>query len=272
MITCLGKQMSRTLQRKAKKLRDIISGMDSLVLAFSGGADSTLVAGICADSLRPDKFMAVIASSLIFPTAETKWAKTLAGDLGIKHVVIATKEMQNKRFLSNREDHCYICKKGLFSQLKRLAKRKGFAWVADGTNFDDIQEERESFRALEELHIRHPLAEAKLIKSEVSALSKELSLPTWDRLPRSCLASRLSPGIRITQEKINMVIRAESWLIKQEFSRPVVRYHHENLARLKLSSPDMSRCLEPVVRAKINRKFRELGFSMVALALEEIGI
>lgn len=260
------------LKRKAKTLRQIISDMGGMVIAFSGGADSALLLKVSKEALAPQRVLAAIASSPIFPAAETKWAKALAKDFGVRYAVLGTDEMKARRFRRNLEDHCYICKRGLFSKLSNLARQEGLSWVADGTNLDDISEDRSSFAALEELAIRHPLAEAKLTKSEVGALSRELSLPTWNRLPQPCLASRISLGVEITEERMHTIVRAESWLRRQGFERPIVRYHAEGLARLKLNSPDSVRCLEPAVRSKINRKFRELGFSMVALALEEIKI
>lgn len=260
------------LNKKVEKLKEIVSEMRSLAVAFSGGADSTLLLKVCHNTLPAENFLAVVASSPIFPKSETRWAKALAKELGARFAVIETDEMQNKRFRRNLEDHCYICKRALFSQLKSLARKNRFAWVADGTNFDDIQEERYSFRALEELRVRHPLAEAELTKAEVRELSRELSLPTWNQLPRPCLVSRFSLGIEITPERMEMVAKAESWLRKQGFERPIVRYHKEDLVRLKLNPQDAARCLDPAMRKKINDKFRQFGFSLVTLALEETKI
>lgn len=260
------------LNKKVEKLKEILSEMRSLAIAFSGGADSTLLLKVYRDTLPTENFLAVVASSPIFPKSKTRWAKALAKELGARFTVIETDEMQNKRFRRNLADHCYICKRGLFSKLKNLARKNRFAWVADGTNFDDIQEERYSFRALEELRVRHPLAEAELTKAEVRELSRELSLPTWNRLPQPCLASRLSLGIEITAERMETVAKAETWLRKQGFERPIVRYHQEGLARLKLTSQDVARCLDPAMRKKINDKFRQFGFSLVTLALEETKI
>ncbi len=261
--------MEEQIEKKARKLAKIITKLGSILVAFSGGTDSALILKVASDNLPREKTLAVIGSSPIFPSRETSFAAEFSKALGVPYKIIKTNEMDKRNFTRNKRNHCYICKRGFFSTLTKLANKNHLAFVVDGTNYDDIKEDRPSFKALEELNIRHPLAEAKLRKDEIRSLSKYLGLPTWNKLPQPCFASRISLGIEITRENIIKIAKAEEWLRNQGFESPIVRLHPEGMARLKLKQKDAFRCFESSMRDKIIRKFKRLGFSLVVLALEE---
>jgi conserved hypothetical protein TIGR00268 len=251
---------------KLSKLKAIVGELESVVVAFSGGVDSTLVAKVCYDTLK-DNSIAVTARSETYPDFEFKEAQKLAREIGIKHLVIDTSELAIEGFANNPPERCYFCKTELFGKLKDIAKEQGFLNVADGANLDDIQEFRPGLQASKELNVRSPLKEAGLAKKDVREVSKMLNLPNWNKPAYACLSSRFPYGQSITEEKLSMVSDAEKYLRDLGLIQFRVR-HHETIARIEVLPEDIHILTNSPAREELTAKFKEIGFTYVTLDLE----
>ncbi|MCP4254149.1 MAG: ATP-dependent sacrificial sulfur transferase LarE [Candidatus Scalindua sp.] len=252
-------------EEKLSKLKEIVSKLESVVVAFSGGVDSTLVAKVCYDTLK-DNSMAVTARSETYPDFEFKESQKLAREIGIKHLVVDTSELAIEGFANNPPERCYFCKTELFGKLKEIAKEHGFLNVADGANLDDTQEFRPGLKASKELNVRSPLKEAGLAKKDIREVSKMLNLPNWDKPAYACLSSRFPYGQSITEEKINMVSEAENYLRGLGLIQFRVR-HHKTIARIEVLPEDIHTLINSPAREELTAKFKEIGFTYVTLDL-----
>ncbi len=253
------------VEEKLVNLKAVVSKLESVVVAFSGGVDSTLVAKVCYDTLK-DNSMAVTAKSETYPDFEFKEAQKLASEIGIKHMVIDTSELAIEGFANNPPERCYFCKTELFGKLKDIAKEHDFLNVADGANLDDTQEFRPGLKASKELNVRSPLKEAGLAKKDIREVSKMLNLPNWDKPAYACLSSRFPYGQSITEEKINMVSAAEKYLRELGLIQFRVR-HHETIARIEVLPEDIHILTNLPVRDELADRFKEIGFTYVTLDL-----
>ena len=250
------------VEEKLSKLKAVVSKLESVVVAFSGGVDSTLVAKVCYDTLK-DKSIAVTARSETYPDFEFKESQNLADEIGIKHLVIDTIE----GFANNPPERCYFCKTELFGKLKEIAGEQGFLNVADGANLDDTQEFRPGLQASRELNVRSPLKETGLTKKDIREVSKFLNLPNWDKPAYACLSSRFPYGQSITEEKLSMVSEAEKYLRALGLIQFRVR-HHETIARIEVLPEDIHILTNSPVREELSAKFKNIGFTYVTLDLE----
>ncbi len=253
------------VEEKLAKLEAVVTKLESVVVAFSGGVDSTLVAKVCHDILK-DKSMAVTARSETYPEFEFKEAQKLAGEIGIKHLVIDTSELAIEGFANNPPERCYFCKSELFGKLKEIAGEQGFQNVADGANLDDTQEFRPGLQASRELDVRSPLKEAGLAKADIREVSKLLKLSNWDKPAYACLSSRFPYGQPITEEKISMVSEAEKYLRGLGLVQFRVR-HHETIARIEVLPEDINTLTGSPAREELTARFKEIGFTYVTLDL-----
>ena len=253
------------VEEKLSKLKAIVSKLESVVVAFSGGVDSTLVTKVCYDALK-DNSMAVTARSETYPDFEFKEAQKLAKEIGIKHLVIDTSELAIEGFANNPPERCYFCKTELFGKLKEIAKQQGFLNVADGANLDDTQEFRPGLQASKELNVRSPLKEAGLAKKDIREVSKMLNLPNWNKPAYACLSSRFPYGQSITEEKLSMVSEAEKHLRGLGLVQFRVR-HHETIARIEVLPEDIHILTNSPAREELTAKFKEVGFTYVTLDL-----
>jgi len=251
---------------KLDHLKSILADMDSALVAFSGGVDSTFLAKVVKDALG-SKSLAVIAKSATYPASELEAAKALADKIGIRYIVIDTDELSSESFLANNKDRCYHCKSELFGKLVEIAKAEGLAYVIDGSNYDDLSDYRPGSTAASELGVRSPLCEAGITKAGIRQYSKELGLPTWDKPAMACLASRLPHGTRITVDVLERVGRAEDVLRQLGIKQVRVR-HHGDMARIEVDPDELSTLLDDGTREAAIDALKFLGYKYVTLDLE----
>ncbi len=251
---------------KLDKLRTILSGMDTALIAFSGGVDSTFLLKVAHEVLG-NRLTAVTAESPVHPASELMDAKRLATQMGVKYRIIRTREMAKEDFLENPPHRCYICKKTIFSALLQIAITENIDYVIDGSNADDLDDYRPGLQALEELKVRSPLQEAGLKKEEIRQLSQRMNLPTWNKPALACLASRIPYGSRITKEKLIRIDKAESWLREQGFPNVRVR-DHEGLARIEVAPGRMALLLKTASLQPVVETIKSFGFTYVSMDLQ----
>jgi len=249
------------MEKKLQNLLKIINRYRSAVIAFSGGTDSTFLASIAGEVL-PKRVLLVTASSLSYPRTELQQAKSLARRLGLPHRVIVSEETAIAGFSDNPPDRCYLCKRGLFSKVSAVARKKGYAAVFDGSNADDVKDYRPGRKALNELGVISPLSEAKLTKKEIRLLSAGRGLATADKPSAACLASRFPYGERITERKLRRVDRAETALRKLGFRQFRVRSHGD-CARIEINQAELEKAWK--MRTVISKACKKSGFVFVAI-------
>jgi len=240
--------------------------MDRVIIAFSGGVDSTLLLKAASLSGMND-ILAVTGLSDSFPETESSSARKIASSLNIKHTLINTEEMKNSRYTSNPPDRCYHCKKELFGKLKKIAEQENYSYVLDGTNADDAHDWRPGSRAAREEDVRSPLLEAGLTKEEIRQLSKDLGLPTWDKPATPCLASRFPYGQEITSEALGRVYKAESFIRKFGVKELRVRNDGET-AKIEILPEEFGKLTAGTARKQIIDYLKSLGFKNITLDLQ----
>lgn len=237
-----------------------------MAVAFSGGVDSSFLLKVAHDVLG-DKAIAITAKSCSFPAREMREAVRFCESEGIRQIIVESGEMQIPAYVSNPKNRCYYCKKELFTLLKDIAAQNGAAYVAEGSNADDVGDYRPGLQAVAELGVQSPLREAGMTKQEIRALSQMLGLPTWDKPSFACLASRIPYGDTITSEKLKKVELAEQLLHDLGFRQARVRIHGE-MARIEIEAADFARMIQPDIRDTVTQRLKQYGFAYVSMDLQ----
>lgn len=251
---------------KLVELQNILKHMKSVLVAYSGGMDSSFLLKVAKDVLN-ENVLAVTADSEIYSAVETGSAVKFAGEIGVNHMVIKTNELKNKEFVKNSTDRCFHCKLSLYSEFIKLAETHHLNHVIDGINFDDKKDFRPGMSAAVKLKIRSPLLEAGFTKAEISSYSKEMNLPTWNKAPNPCLSTRFPYGSELTKEKLSKVEQAEIMLAKYHFKQFRLRIH-DNIARLEILPEDMRIAFDEDNRKEIVTQLKGFGYTYVTIDLE----
>jgi uncharacterized protein len=255
--------MTESTDAKLDRMRATFAPMKSVLIAFSGGVDSTLVVKVAHDTIG-SRALALTTTSPTMPAEDRDTAIEMAHLIGVRHMMIESNELEIPGYAANPIHRCYLCKSNLFTVCEAKAQELGIEQIADGLNLDDLHDYRPGMKAAAEKRVRHPLVECELTKAEVRKISRRLGLPTWDRAASPCLSSRFPYGTAITPEGLERVARGESVLHALGFKVARVRYHGD-LARIEIETHEMGRMQKPEMREQVDRELMKIGFKSVTL-------
>ncbi|NNM31379.1 MAG: ATP-dependent sacrificial sulfur transferase LarE [Akkermansiaceae bacterium] len=252
------------LNESRRRLDSLLRGLEQVVVAFSGGIDSTLVLKLAHEALG-DKVIAATAVSSSLARQDLNDAQRIAAEIGVKHVLLESSEVEDPRYRKNDTQRCYFCKSNVYDTLIRYAGGEGLRWILDGTNADDTGDHRPGLRAAREHGVRSPLQECGLGKEQIRALAKEAGLSNWAKPANACLSSRIPYGSEVTPEKLSQVETAEAALRKLGFTQLRVR-HHGTVARIEVPKEELKEAVN--FGDAITEAVREAGFQYATIDLE----
>lgn len=255
-----------SLAAKRARLTTLLSDLDSLLIAYSGGVDSAFLACI-AREVMPGRVICVTADSPSYPRRHREMAESIARAFQLPHEFVSTAELERPEYRANPANRCYHCKTELYEHLSRVAAERGIATIADGSNADDRGDYRPGRQAAREFHVRSPLDEADLTKAEIRELARRIGMSTWDEPASACLSSRIPYQSEVTIAKLSMIERAEEAVRRHGFRVCRVR-HHDTLARLEIGRDELARALEPDVSAALVAELKAIGYQHVCLDLQ----
>jgi len=258
-------EINSELLEKYEKLKAYLASLESLAVAFSSGVDSTFLLYAAKEALG-NNLIAVTASSCSFPKRELNEAKEYCKNMGIRHFVIESEELKIEGFSANPKNRCYLCKHELFEKMIKLSLEQGIKELAEGSNLDDNGDYRPGLLAVAELGVKSPLRHIGFTKQEIRDLSEHFNIPTWDKQSFACLSSRFPYGELINEKKLTMVDKAEQLLLDMGFHQLRVRIHND-VARIELLPEEFPKIMKEEIRREVYEKFKEYGFSYVALDL-----
>ena len=258
--------IDQELLNKRVDLVDILSEMDRVIIAYSGGVDSAFLAAV-ANEVLGNNALSVTAVSPSLAPSELEEAQSLAQDLGLNYRTINTNEIEREDYSANNPDRCFFCKDELYSHLIKFCGEENYSFVVNGTNVDDLGDYRPGLDAATQYGVRSPLVEANLEKNDIRILSRDMGLPTWDKPAQACLSSRIPYGTMVTVEALTTIAKAEKYLREKGFKQLRVR-HHENIARIEISADDFDVITSEPLRTEVPSYFKSLGYSYVTLDLE----
>jgi uncharacterized protein len=259
--------MTDNIEKKFETLKKILKDLAKVVVAYSGGVDSTFLLKVALDTLTPENVLACIAVSPSLAKSQFTQAIECAEEIGAVVRILPLEELRDPQYAANKADRCFHCKSHLFKILNELAKNENYDHVICGSNFDDKDDYRPGNRAANVFNVRAPLMESELTKEDIRNLSRQLMLPTADLPASPCLASRLIYGLEITEERLKQVEQAEDFLRSLGLVEFRVR-HHDNVARIEVHPIDFPKLTSEQTRAKILEKLNSLGFRYVTLDLQ----
>ena len=257
--------MTDVLTEKLEKLEEYIGGLGSLAVGFSGGVDSSFLLAV-AHNVLGDDVIAVTGADASVPEREVREGERFCQERGIRQVICRLDPLKEEEYRRNGPDRCYYCKHGIFTNIQEIARENGIAYMAEGSNMDDIGDYRPGLRAAAELSVTCPLREAGLYKQEIRQISRAMGLPTWSKPAYACLASRFVYGEEITEEKLHMIDCAEQFLIENGFYEERVRMHG-NIARIEVPPQDIPRLTSDEIRTAVYEEFKKIGFMFVTVDL-----
>lgn len=258
--------ISPLLLEKYEKLKEDLIKYKGVSVAFSSGVDSTFLLYAAHDALGANA-LAITAESNSFPKRESMEARDYCKELGVKQLICHPEELQIEEFVNNPVNRCYICKKEIFTQIIKLAKEYNTGIVVEGSNLDDNGDYRPGHQAIKELGVKSPLRDCGFTKAEIRELSNYFNIPTWDKPSYACLASRFPYGEKITAEKLDMVDKAEQYIMDLGFRQVRVRIH-DKIARIELLAEDMDRFIDVKIREGVYEEFKKIGFEYTSLDLK----
>jgi len=259
--------MDPQIKEKHERMKEVFRTMGKVLVAYSGGVDSTLLLGVAQETLDRGNVLAVTSLSPLYPERELDQAKKMVQSVGAKHLLVESNELEIKGFSKNPSNRCYFCKKELFKKLLEQAKSENIHFVVEGSTLDDDKDHRPGNQAVKELGIRSPLKEVGFTKMEVRELSKALGLPTWDKPSFACLASRFPYGEEITAKALEMVAEAEDFIFGLGFKQVRVR-HYGSLARIEILKEEMKRLMKGSLREEVVSHLKGVGYKYVTLDLQ----
>jgi uncharacterized protein len=258
--------MDDRLKAKLDRLEEIFAPMNSVIVAFSGGVDSTFLLKAAHDAIG-DRVLALTTTSPTMPDEDRESAIAMARKIGARHLVIESNELEIRGYAANPINRCYLCKTNLFEVCEAKARELGIENIVDGLNLDDLHDYRPGMQAAAERRVRHPLVEAELGKAEIRELSRAMGLETWDRPASPCLSSRFPYGTEITLEGLRKVADGEKVLHGLGFRIARVRYHGD-VARIEVDRDETARIFEPRIRDIVDRELKRIGFRFVTVDLK----